>query len=224
MTMTAIQTASSTRITSDDFRCRRSQFIVVLRYDQLASGTAYGDPYLSRQPTSTLLVTPLVTTTGPVARQTPVPPSYCGLCLETVKVPTGTGSENRPVATTVMPTMCPLDSWRVICPLRARGQSPGGPPTAWSVPVTVPVGPGGPHFVGSKARRCVVVLNPATVETMAGRSECHHSAQDVPVGPRAAFWGVPVTPSARREQSHGQHSSHHRRRCSNNPGTACPTT
>ena len=37
-TMTAIQTASSSRITSDDFRCRRSQFIVVLRYDQLASG------------------------------------------------------------------------------------------------------------------------------------------------------------------------------------------
>ena len=33
-TMTAIQTASSSRITSEDFRCRRSQFIVVLRYDQ----------------------------------------------------------------------------------------------------------------------------------------------------------------------------------------------
>jgi len=75
MTMTAIQNASSARITSDDLRCRRSQFIVVLRYDQLASGISYGDPYFSQQPTSNLLVTPLVTTTGPVARQTPVPPS-----------------------------------------------------------------------------------------------------------------------------------------------------
>jgi hypothetical protein len=43
-TMTAIQTASSSRITSDDFRCVRSQFIVVLRYDQLAFGIAYGSP------------------------------------------------------------------------------------------------------------------------------------------------------------------------------------
>jgi hypothetical protein len=43
-----------------------------------------------------------------------------------------------------MPTMCPLDPWRVICPLRARGPTPAGPPTAWSVPVTVPVGPEGP--------------------------------------------------------------------------------
>ena len=42
--MTAIQTASSSRITSDDFRCRRSQLIVVLRYDQLASGIPYGNP------------------------------------------------------------------------------------------------------------------------------------------------------------------------------------
>jgi hypothetical protein len=42
--MTAIQTASSSRITSDDFRCRRSQFIVVVRYDQLASGIPYGNP------------------------------------------------------------------------------------------------------------------------------------------------------------------------------------
>jgi hypothetical protein len=42
--MTAIQAASSSRIASDDFRCRRSQFIVVLRYDQRASGIACGDP------------------------------------------------------------------------------------------------------------------------------------------------------------------------------------
>jgi hypothetical protein len=42
--MTAIQTASSSRITSDDFRCRRSQFIIVVRYDQLASGIPYGNP------------------------------------------------------------------------------------------------------------------------------------------------------------------------------------
>jgi hypothetical protein len=43
-TMTAIQTARSSRITTDDFRCRRSQFIVVQRYDQSASGTPYGNP------------------------------------------------------------------------------------------------------------------------------------------------------------------------------------
>ena len=43
-TMTAIQTASNRRITSDDFRCRRSQFTVVLPYDQQASGIPYGNP------------------------------------------------------------------------------------------------------------------------------------------------------------------------------------
>jgi hypothetical protein len=32
--MTAIQTASSSRITSDEFRCRRSQFIVALHYNR----------------------------------------------------------------------------------------------------------------------------------------------------------------------------------------------
>ena len=100
--------------------------------------------YISWQSTSTLLVTPLVTTTGPGARQTAVPPSYCGLRPETVYVPTSAGTENRPFAPTVMPVMCPLDPWRVTCPLRARGPSPGGPPTAWSVPVRVPVGPAGP--------------------------------------------------------------------------------
>jgi hypothetical protein len=77
------------------------------------------DHYLSWQSTSTLLVTPLVTTTGPEARQTAAPPRYCGLCPETVYVPTVTGTENRPFAPTVMPERCPLDPWRVICPLRA---------------------------------------------------------------------------------------------------------
>ena len=90
--MAAIQTASSTRITSDGFRCRISQFIVVVRYDQPDSEIAHPLPYFSRQPTSTLLVKPLDTTTGPLARQTPVPPSYCGLCPETVWVPTATDS------------------------------------------------------------------------------------------------------------------------------------
>ena len=37
-TMTATQTASSSRTTNDDFRCHRSQFIIVPRYDQPASG------------------------------------------------------------------------------------------------------------------------------------------------------------------------------------------
>jgi hypothetical protein len=36
--MTAIQTASTSRITSAEFRCRRSQFIVVRRYNRLSSG------------------------------------------------------------------------------------------------------------------------------------------------------------------------------------------
>jgi hypothetical protein len=99
--------------------------------------------YFSWQSTSTLLVTPLVTTTGPEARQIAVPPSYRGLCPETVYLPTGTGIENRPFAPTVNPYLVPLDSWRVTCPLRARGPTPGGPPTAWSVPVRVPVAPGG---------------------------------------------------------------------------------
>ena len=102
------------------------------------------EPYISWQSTSTLLVTPLVTVTGPEAWQSAVPPLYCGLCPETVYLPTGTGAENRPFAATVMPVMCPLGPWRVICPLRARGPTPEGPPTAWSVPVRVPVGPEGP--------------------------------------------------------------------------------
>ena len=102
------------------------------------------DHYISWQSTSTLLVTPLVTTTGPEARQSAVPPSYCGLCPETVYLPTGAGTEKRPFAPTVSPYLDPFDSWRVTCPLRARGPTPGGPPTAWSVPVRVPVGPGGP--------------------------------------------------------------------------------
>ncbi len=41
--MTAIQTASRSRITSDDFRCHRSQFTVVQCYDQLASGIPNGN-------------------------------------------------------------------------------------------------------------------------------------------------------------------------------------
>ena len=108
------------------------------------SSTAISNHYFLWQSTSTLLVTPLVTTTGPEAWHSAVPPSYCGLCPVTVYVPTGTGTANRPFAPTVMAVMCPLDPWRVICPLRARGPAPEGPPTAWSVPVSVPVGPGGP--------------------------------------------------------------------------------
>lgn len=42
--MTAIQTASSSRITSDDFRCRRSQFTVVPRYRQPAYRIAVPAP------------------------------------------------------------------------------------------------------------------------------------------------------------------------------------
>lgn len=101
--------------------------------------------YFSWQPTSTLLVTPLVTVTGPEAWQSAVPPSYCGLCPVAVYVPTVTGTENRPLAPTAMESfLVPFDSWRVICPVRARWPTPGAPPTAWSVPVRVPVGPGGP--------------------------------------------------------------------------------
>ena len=102
------------------------------------------DHYFSWQSTSTLLVTPLVTLTGPEALQSAVPPSYFGLCPETVYEPTDAGTENRPFAPTEMMSLVPFDSWRVTCPLRARGPTPGGPPTAWSVPVRVPVGPGGP--------------------------------------------------------------------------------
>jgi hypothetical protein len=57
-----------------------------------------------------------------------------------------TGIENRPPAPTVMEvieSLDPFDPCRVICPVRGRGLTPG-PPTAWSVPVRVPVGPGGP--------------------------------------------------------------------------------
>ena len=63
--------------------------------------------YISWQSTSTLLVTPLVTMTGPEAWQSAVPPSYCGLRPETVYVPTVTGTENRPFAPTVMLAMFP---------------------------------------------------------------------------------------------------------------------
>ena len=52
-TMTAIQTASSSRITSDDLRCRRSQFIVVLRYDQLAFGHPRRKPEVLKSPAPT---------------------------------------------------------------------------------------------------------------------------------------------------------------------------
>jgi hypothetical protein len=102
------------------------------------------DHYFSWQSTSTLLVTPLVTLTGLEAWHFAVPPSYLEFCPETVYVPTGTGTENRPFAPTSIWYLVPFDSWRVTCPLRARGPTPGGPPTAWSVPVRVPVGPGGP--------------------------------------------------------------------------------
>jgi hypothetical protein len=59
-----------------------------------------------------------------------VPPAYCGLRPETVYVPTATGTENRPFAPTGTMSFVPSDSCRVICPLRARGPSPAGPPTA----------------------------------------------------------------------------------------------
>jgi hypothetical protein len=77
--------------------------------------------YFSWQSTSTLLVTPLVTSTGPEALQSAVPPSYFGFCPETVYVPTGTGTENRPFAPTEMRYLVPFDSRRVTCPLRTRG-------------------------------------------------------------------------------------------------------
>src|SRR6266567_4386648 len=102
------------------------------------------DHYFSWQSTSMLLVTPLVTVTGPEAWQSAVPPSYCGLRPVTVYVPTAAVTENRPLAPTAMPYLVPFDSWRVICPARARGPVPRGPPTAWNVPVRVPVGPEGP--------------------------------------------------------------------------------
>jgi hypothetical protein len=69
------------------------------------SSTSIANHCFSWQSTSTLLVTPLVTTTGPEARQSAAPPSYCGLCPETVYLPTGTGTGNRPFAPTVMPVM-----------------------------------------------------------------------------------------------------------------------
>ena len=102
------------------------------------------DHCFSWQSTSMLLVTPLVTVTGPEAWQSAVPPSYCGLRPVTVYVPTAAVTENRPLAPTAMPNLVPFDSWRVICPARAREPVPGGPPTAWNVPVRVPVGPEGP--------------------------------------------------------------------------------
>jgi len=77
------------------------------------------DHYFSWQSTSTLLVTPLVTVTGPGALQSAVPLSYCGLCPETVYVPTDAGTENRPFAPAVKEYLAPFDSWRVTCPLRA---------------------------------------------------------------------------------------------------------
>jgi hypothetical protein len=61
----------------------------------------------------------------------------------TVYVPTVTDAENRPSAPTEMPVLAPFGPCRVICPARARGPVPGDPPTAWSLPVTVPSGPGG---------------------------------------------------------------------------------
>jgi hypothetical protein len=60
-----------------------------------------------------------------------------------VYVPTGLGTENRPFRPTEMMSLAPFDRRAVTCPLRARGPTPEGPPTAWSVPVRVPVGPGG---------------------------------------------------------------------------------
>jgi hypothetical protein len=101
------------------------------------------DHYFFWQSTSTLLVTPWVTVTGAEAVQSAVPPSNCGLRAVTVYVPTVMDAENRPLAPTEMPILAPFGPCRVICPARARGPVPGGPPTAWSLPVTVPSGPGG---------------------------------------------------------------------------------
>jgi hypothetical protein len=67
------------------------------------------DHYISWQSTSTLLVSPLVTVTGPDALQSAVPPSYCGLCPETVYVPSDAGTENRPFAPTEMRSLVPFD-------------------------------------------------------------------------------------------------------------------
>jgi hypothetical protein len=58
--------------------------LVLTRRTTNRSSTSIANHYFSWQSTSTLLVTPLVTTIGSVARQTPVPPSYCGLSAETV--------------------------------------------------------------------------------------------------------------------------------------------
>jgi hypothetical protein len=45
------------------------------------------------------------------------------------------------LALTVMVAIFPPDPLSVTCPLSARGPAPEVPPTAWRVPVTVPVGP-----------------------------------------------------------------------------------
>src|SRR5208282_6420034 len=82
------------------------------------------DHYISWQSTSTLLVTPLVTVTGPVALQSAVPPSYAGLRPETVYLPTDAGTENRPFAPTEMsggsPNFAALPSLA-----RSAGADPG---------------------------------------------------------------------------------------------------
>ena len=102
------------------------------------------DYYFSWQSTSTLLLTPWVTVTGAEAVQSVEPPLNCGLRAVTVYVPTVTGTENRPSAPAVMENFKPFGPCRVISPARACGPVPGDPPTAWSLPATVPSGPEGP--------------------------------------------------------------------------------
>ncbi len=82
--------------------------------------------------------------TGAEAVQSVEPPSNCGLRAVTVYVPTVTGTENRPSAPAVMENFKPFGPCRVISPARACGPVPGDPPTAWSLPATVPSGPEGP--------------------------------------------------------------------------------
>jgi len=102
------------------------------------------DHCFSWQSTSMLLVTPWVTVTGAEAVQSVEPPSNCGLRAVTVYVPTVTGTENRPSAPAVMENFKPFGPCRVISPARACGPVLEDPPTAWSLPATVPSGPEGP--------------------------------------------------------------------------------
>ena len=97
--------------------------------------------HFSTQSTCTLIVTPLVTVTGPGAWHTEAPAFVLRTLTETMYVPTDTGTENRPVAPTAMIAIYHPTVER---DLSLQGSRAGAevPPTAWRVPVRVPVGPG----------------------------------------------------------------------------------